>query len=718
MPPQHQSSLNHFPFKIPITSFVCCFYKGEGLMSSKRVSFLTFNSLTSLSKVRCSQHFSDSFTYFYKLLSTATERWDFHSLYSENSSYYTPNPIVNEQKQNGLALNPNGCMRNPVGDNYHKYSGDLWSTANQKGAVSQTGNFDGCEETNRNLQISPNGEQSSKGFHQNHDGMHWESTRNELQNNSVYVNGTFRNNSNMQNVGGSFWKGPTGMRQNQIDLNLQRFLESQGSLNENHVDNNWQFQQSQSDQHGPNFSQYQQNPQDICDTNSYGQVRSNANSYGQVTSNANSYGQVTSNANSYGYVSATSNPEGDLTELSQTSSKKDTVELLDQFCNKQNVKEAVEVLMLMEKQGVHVDLARILQLMKACGEVKALQEAKTVHEHLIRSFSPLQISIYNRILEMYSKCGSMDDAFDVFDKMLRRNLTSWDTMITWLAKNGLGEDALDLFSQFKKAGLKPDAKMFIGVFSACGVVGDINEGMLHFTSMSSEYSIVPSMEHFVGVVDMLGSAGHLDEALEFIEKMPFEPSVDIWETLMNLCRVHGNLEMGDLCAELVEQLDPSRLNEQSKLGLIPLKDSDLKQNEKKKLASQSPLEVRSRVHEYRAGDTSHPENDRIYALLRSLKEHMKEAGYIPETRFVLHDIDQESKEEALLAHSERLALANGLLTTPARGQIRIIKNLRVCGDCHAAFKIMSKIVGREIIMRDAKRFHHFIEGLCSCRDYW
>ncbi|XWS55404.1 hypothetical protein CRYUN_Cryun10bG0171400 [Craigia yunnanensis] len=97
---------------------------------------------------------------------------------------------------------------------------------------------------------------------------------------------------------------------------------------------------------------------------------------------------------------------------------------------------------------------------------------------------------------------------------------------------------------------------------------------------------------------------------------------------------------------------------------------------------------------------------------------MKEAGYIPETRFVLHDIDQESKEEALLAHSERLALANGLLTTPACGQIRIIKNLRVCGDCHAAFKIMSKIVGREIIMRDAKRFHHFSNGLCSCRDYW
>ncbi|XVE48446.1 hypothetical protein DITRI_Ditri01bG0002900 [Diplodiscus trichospermus] len=685
-------------------------------MSSKRVSVLTFNSLKAIYKVRSSRHFSGSLSYLYKFLSTATESWDFHSpnaaSHFENSPYDTPNPIGYEHEQNGQALNPTQgfgeCPRNnyvgsSAADNHRSYR-------NQKGAVGQTGNFGGyhCHgESNGNLQISPNrihengswrgADQSSKGFHQNYGGMHSESTTKELQNNSVYGNENFRgyganaqNNANMQNQGGSYREWHTEMIHNQNDLSLQRLSESQGSLNGNYVQSNWQFQQSQSDQYIPVFSQYQQNPQDIC----------NANSYGQGTIKVK-------------------NPEGESTEVSEISSNNATADMIDEFLNKGNVKEAVEVLGLMEKQGVHVDLARILQLVKACGEVKALEEAKIVHEYLIRSYSPLKTSIYNKILEMYSKCGSMSDAFNVFDKMPSRNLTSWDTMITWLANNGLGEDALDLFSQFKKAGLKPDAKLFIGVFSACGVVGDVNEGMLHFASMSSDYGIVPSMEHHLGVVDMLGRTGHLDEAFEFIEKMPFEPSVDVWETLMNLCRVHGHFELGDRCAELVGQLDPSRLNEQSKAGLLPVKDCDhAKQNEKKKLASQSPLEVRSRVHEYRAGDTSHPDNDRIYALLKCLKEHMKEAGYVPETRFVLHDIDQESKEEALLAHSERLALANGLLTSPARGQIRIIKNLRVCGDCHAAFKIMSKIVGREIIMRDAKRFHHFSEGLCSCRDYW
>ncbi|TYG74579.1 hypothetical protein ES288_D04G193700v1 [Gossypium darwinii] len=639
-------------------------------MSSKRASVLTFNYLTALSKVCSSRRFPHS-------------------------------------KQNGQALNPNqgfvvcpmdDYAGSPAGDNRNSYNSGLQPTRNQMGAMGQTGwHHHSHGETNGNLEISPNGifangswKGAELGFHQNHDGMQWGNKRNELQDNSVYGNGNFRgyeadaqSTSNMQNQVGSYWEGPKEIRQNQYDLNLPRFKESQGS----HLNSQ-----------GPNFNQYRQKPQDVY--------------------NFSSFGQVTNNINFYGQVSATSNLKEELTEVPETISNSATVEMLEEFCKKGNVKEAVEVLVLMKQQGVHVDLAQILQLMKACGEVKALQEAKTVHEHLIGSFSPLKISIYNRILETYLKCGSTDDAFDVFEKMPRRNLTSWDTMITGLARNGLGEDALDLFSQFKQAGLKPDAKMFLGVFYSCGVVGDINEGMLHFSLMSSDYGIVPSMEHYVGVVDMLGSTGNLDEALEFIEKMPFEASADVWETLMNLCRTHGHLELGDRCAELVKQLDPSRLNEQSKASLIPLKDSDLKKNEKKKLASQSPLEVRSRVNEYRAGDTSHPANDRIYALLRCLKEHMKEAGYVPETRFVLHDIDQESKEEALLAHSERLALANGLLTSPARGQIRIIKNLRVCGDCHAAFKIMSKIVGREIIMRDAKRFHHFSEGLCSCRDFW
>ncbi|KAL6269398.1 hypothetical protein ACE6H2_026309 [Prunus campanulata] len=487
-------------------------------------------------------------------------------------------------------------------------------------------------------------------------------------------------------------------------------------------------------QQNPSYGQYQQNPscRQYQQNPSYGQNQQNPRDgkYQQGPScgkyqQSPLVGQSQTNTDPFqnrivdSQVASESKSQGKLIEASESSPYSGTLQKLDNFCKEGKVKEAVEILGVLEKQHVHLELHLYLQLMQARGEAKALEEAKFVHENITRLASPLEVCTYNRILEMYSKCGSMDNAFMVFNKMPKPNLTSWNIMIGWLAKNGLGEDAIDLFNEFKKAGLKPDGQIFIGVFHACSVLEDTTEGLLHFESMSKDYGIVLTMDHYVSVVDMLGSTGYLEEALEFIEKMPLEPNVDIWKTLMNLCRVHGYLELGDRCAELIEQLDPSSLNEQSKAGLVPAKDSDLvKEKEKKKLAAQNLLEVRSRVHEYRAGDTSHPENDKIYAQLRGLREQMKEAGYIPETRFVLHDIDQEGKEDALLAHSERLSVAYALLSSPARSSIRVIKNLRVCGDCHNALKIISKIVGRELIMRDAKRFHHFKDGLCSCRDYW
>ncbi|XP_055810069.1 pentatricopeptide repeat-containing protein At4g32450, mitochondrial-like [Solanum dulcamara] len=459
-------------------------------------------------------------------------------------------------------------------------------------------------------------------------------------------------------------------------------------------------------------------------TNSSGYSREMMGGYQQNLSgfNPSSAGHQASYQSQNGIVGhqemRSSTPVEQSIDSADSSSKKGSVDELDDFCKDVKIKEAVEVLHLLEQQHVTVDLSRYIMLMDVCSEDKSLEDAKSIHEHLVRSHPHLDIKMYNKILEMYGKCGSINDAFLVFRKMPQRNLTSWDTMITWLGKNGLGEDAIELFGEFKKTGMKPDGQMFLGVFHACSVVGDIVEGMLHFESMSKDYDIVLSMEQYVGVVDMLGSTGYLDEAMEFIERMPIDPSIEVWETMMNLCRIHGNLELGDRCAEIVELLDPSRLDEQSKAGFLDVKASDIAKEKEKKKSAQSLLEARSKVHEYRAGDRSHPDHEKIYALLRGLKQLMKEDGYIPETKFVLHDVDQETKEDALMAHSERLAFAQGLMNSSARSPIRIIKNLRVCGDCHNALKIASKLVGREIIMRDAKRFHHLKDGLCSCRDYW
>ena len=682
-------------------------------MSRKRASLLTIKSIASLSKVCSSSNSFESITFF-KNLSTATERFDFQNsngYHEQNSNEHFHKPDgpygYNNENSGGNNLNPNGGFRESPRI-------DLWNNP-----IGKNGNSTGFHGKNR------------VDFQQNCDGASWERSRGENHNNRAEKNGNFsgyyeRNNgSSQQNygwVGGQHSQngyygghGNAQLSRNEPGFNSQGLSESQRSLNSNYTHNVEKFHHGLNDHYMVNGGQYQQNQY-------FGQHQQNQY-FGQHQQNLN-VEQYQPNCNSFqssmeaSQVSNYAKPEGDSTESSKSSLNRGSMEELDEFCKEGKVKEAVEFLQLLQKQSVFVDLSRYLQLMQACGEAEALEEARVIHDCIVRSQSPLDVGTLNKILEMYSKCGAMDEAFSVFDNMQECNLASWYIMITWLAKNGYGEDAIDLFNQFKQGGLKPDAQIFVGVFSACNVLGDINEGLLHFESMWKEFSIVPSMEHYVSIVDMLGSNGYLVEALEFIEKMPMEPSVDVWETLMNLCRAHGHLELGDRCAELIEQLDPSRLNEQSNAGLVPVKASDIAKEKKKKTASQNLLDVRSRVHEYRAGDTSFPDRDRVYALLRGMKAQMKDAGYIPVTRFVLHDIDEESKEDALLAHSERLATAHGLLTTAARSPLRVVKNLRFCGDCHNAMKIISKLVGRQLIMRDAKRFHHFKDGVCSCGDYW
>ncbi|KAL5546416.1 hypothetical protein UlMin_006103 [Ulmus minor] len=611
------------------------------------------------------------------------------------SGHYSQSSGVGYVKDNGdFQKNSNGFYHNSSGvtrEGFSNTSSNNWSgksdgefQRSSNGFYQNSGSVPGERNTSSNIQSVKDGY-----YGQNNDVL-------QQHHNQNLANGS------MQNPYASSQERAREMRQNRGGFDSQGVPGTQGSPNWSNTQTYSQFQQSPNIHYAGNVGMHQQNL-------GSGQYQQNQQPNSNALPNTMVGAQVPSDPK----------PEGLPTEASESRISSGTLEELDVFCKEGKVNEAVELLRQLEKQHISVDLPRYLQLIHICGEANALEDAKVVHKVILSSLSPLTVSTYNRILEMYSKCGSMEDAFLVFDKMPERNLTSWDVMITWLAKNDLGEDAIDLFTEFKKAGLKPDGQMFFGVFHACSVLGDVVEGMLHFKSMSKDFGIIPTMDHYVSVVNMLGSAGYLDEALEFIEKMPFEPTVDVWETLMNLCRVHGHLELGDRCAELVEQLEPSRLNKQSKEGLVPVKDSDLaKEKDKKKLAAQNLLEVRSRVHEYRAGDTSHPNNDKIYTLLRSLRVQMKEAGYIPDTRFVLHDIDQESKDDALLAHSERLACAHGLLISAVRTPIRVIKNLRVCGDCHNAMKIVSKIVGRELIMRDAKRFHHFKDGVCSCRDYW
>eukprot|EP01018_Ginkgo_biloba_P037493 Gb_02032 [translate_table: standard] len=390
--------------------------------------------------------------------------------------------------------------------------------------------------------------------------------------------------------------------------------------------------------------------------------------------------------------------------------------------------EALKLFHEMQRAGVQPDLVTMVRLLSACAHLGALQQGKWIHDYIIRSGFELDISVGNSLVAMYAKCGNIEIAHQVFDNMSERDVISWNTMIAGYGMHGHGEDALALFSQMKQACVLPNHITFISVLSACSHAGLVDEGCQYFDDMITDYCITPSVKHYACMVDLLGRAGHLDEAYDFITKMPLEPDAAVWATLLGSCRIHCNVELGERVAEHLFLLEPEdagyyillsniyaaagRWDDVAKVRTL------MKGRELKKTPGCSTIEVDNKVHAFLVEDRSHPQSEQIYAALETLAGQMEAAGYVPDTKFVLHDVDEEIKEHMLCNHSEKLAIAFGLISTSPGTPIRITKNLRACGDCHSATKFISKIVGREIIVRDANRFHHFKNGLCSCGDYW
>ncbi|XP_057839051.2 pentatricopeptide repeat-containing protein At3g26782, mitochondrial [Cryptomeria japonica] len=390
-----------------------------------------------------------------------------------------------------------------------------------------------------------------------------------------------------------------------------------------------------------------------------------------------------------------------------------------------------EVLILfhqMQLADIAPDSVTLMSVLSACGQLGALQHGKCIHNFIVRKGLEIVVCVGNSLLAMYAKCGKIKIAREVFDLMYDRNVVSWSSMIGGYGIHGHGKEALKLFCQMQQAGINPNHVTFLGVLLACSHTGMLDDGCHYFDCMSGVYSIVPRVEHYACMVDLLGRAGCLDEAFEFIHKMPLEPDSGIWGALLGACRIHSNVEMGEYVAKQLSHLEPEnpgyyvllsniyaavgRWDEEAKMRTI-MKDRQLK-----KTPGCTSIELNNKLQSFVGGDRTHPQSEKIYATLEILAGQMKEAGYTPDKSFVLHDVEEEEKINMLGCHSEKLAIAFGLINTVAGTTIKITKNLRVCGDCHNATKFISKIVMRDVVVRDATRFHHFENGLCTCGDYW
>nr|KYP67466.1 Pentatricopeptide repeat-containing protein At4g02750 family [Cajanus cajan] len=388
--------------------------------------------------------------------------------------------------------------------------------------------------------------------------------------------------------------------------------------------------------------------------------------------------------------------------------------------------EALNMFVEMKRDGESSNRSTYSCALSTCADIAALELGKQVHGQVVKAGFETGCFVGNALLGMYFKCGSTDEANDVFEGIEEKDVVSWNTMIAGYARHGFGRQALVLFESMEKAGVKPDEITMVGVLSACSHSGLIDRGTEYFYSMNRDYNVTPTSKHYTCMIDLLGRAGRLEEAENLMRNMPFELGAASWGALLGASRIHGNTELGEKAAEMVFKMEPHNSGMYVLLSNLYAASgrwvdvgkmrSKMREVGVQKVTGYSWVEVQNKIHTFAVGDCLHPEKERIYAFLEELDLKMRLKGYVSSTKLVLHDVEEEEKEHMLKYHSEKLAVAFGILTIPA--PIRVMKNLRVCQDCHNAIKHISKIVGRLIILRDSHRFHHFNEGICSCGDYW
>lgn len=402
--------------------------------------------------------------------------------------------------------------------------------------------------------------------------------------------------------------------------------------------------------------------------------------------------------------------------------------IIDGYLQVNQFKEALTLFRRMQTSNVKPDQFTMVSILTACAHLGAFEMGEWIKAYIDKNKIEKDAFVGNALIDMYFKCGNVEKAFTIYNEMPYRDKFTWTAMIVGLATNGHGEEALNMFSQMLEASIIPDEITYIGVLCACTHAGLVDEGRKFFARMTAQHGIGPNVVHYGCMVDLLGRAGHLREAHKVIMKMPIRPNSIVWGALLGACRVHRDAKMAEMAAKELLEVEPENGAVYSMLCNIYAacnRWENLRELRKvmmdkgiKKTPGCSLIEMNGSVHEFVAGDKSHPQCEQIYAKLVVIREDLKFAGYKPDISEVFLDIGEEDKECAVYQHSEKLAIAFGLINSGPGITIRIVKNLRMCVDCHHVAKLVSKVYNREVIVRDRTRFHHFRHGLCSCKDYW
>lgn len=386
---------------------------------------------------------------------------------------------------------------------------------------------------------------------------------------------------------------------------------------------------------------------------------------------------------------------------------------------------ALEMFQKLYRSGMKPDLFTFSSVLSVCSSLVALEQGEQIHAQIIKSGVLADVVVGTSLVSMYNKCGSIDKASKAFLEMPSRTLISWTSMITGFARHGLSQQALQLFEDMRLAGVRPNQVTFVGVLSACSHAGLVDEALYYFEVMLKQYNIKPVMDHFACLIDMYLRLGRVEEAFDVVKKMSFEPNEIIWSMLIAGCRSHGNSELGFYAAEQLLKLRPK--DTETYVSLLNMYLSEgrwkdvskvrklMKEEKLGKLKDWSWISIKEKVYSFKPNDKSHSQSAEMYNLLENVLDEVKNLGYEPvEYMEVIEEEDEEKVFSSTIYHSEKLAVAFGLLNLPTAHPIRVVKSITMCRDCHNFISFISLLKGREIVIRDSKQLHKFLNGCCSC----
>lgn len=382
--------------------------------------------------------------------------------------------------------------------------------------------------------------------------------------------------------------------------------------------------------------------------------------------------------------------------------------------------KALWIFRQMQSYRVSPNSVTMLSVIPACANLIAANKVKEIHGCVLRRNLESELPVANSLIDTYAKSGNMIYSKSIFDGVSSKDIITWNSVIAGYILHGCSDTALDLFDQLRKLRFKPNRGTFSSIIYAYSLSGLVDKGKLIFSSISEDYHIIPDLEHYSAMADLYGRSGRLAEAMEFIEDMPIEPDSGVWATLLTACRIHRNIGLALCAGDHILELEPGNYSI-SRLMLeayaISGKSEDaskvrkLEENARIRNLGQCWIEIKNRVYTFVAGDQSKPD---LYPWIQNIAGKVKNP--------TSHDgfcIEEEEKEEVSGIHSEKLAIAFALVGFSSKPQtIRIVKNLRMCEDCHRTAKYISMAYGCEIYLNDSKCLHHFSNGHCSCGDYW